>query len=776
MIVTKSWLNEFVDLDGISNEKLYETFNSIGLEVDRMSSYEIPKKVVVGKIISCEKHPDADKLNVCQIDVGLGIRQIVCGAANVVDARYVAVATLGAVLPGDLEIKYAKLRGVASEGMVCSAVELGLPEVGKGILILDESIGTLEVGRELGSCEKVADTVIELELTANRGDCLSIYGVARDLSVALERKLKPLEYQSSSKEKLGIARMVEIQAKGEINADLSYMLASVDGVSLSCLVALRLAMTEIKTSEPLAGLLQYSMHAVGVTMRAYDAENLKDDGKIHLNVESKQKGIVAVIAKGEAVSFAGISQDVALQAKAEHSLVLFETSYINPDLLVEAVAQSALERDEIYYRTSRGSEPQLYMGAQYLSSLLKSNADCTFYDGSMDISSHFEPVTIGLSSEEVSSIIGQRIEKSKIVTILASLGFEIHSSKNENFSVVVPRFRHDVKNIQDVTEEIVRIIGINNIAAQPMSLVESNQKTEAAVRYAYKKELRQRASAAALYENISYIFSDRSRLEANGFACVEEELDLVNPITEELNTIRSTMMINLLEAVKRNVSYTKKSIGLFEIGAVFDAKRRQKEMFAVIFCGQKESENVANSGKPAMIDFASFVGKIGSIIGTFELAPCSYKNRLIHPYQSADILINGQKCGYLSKLHPVVQNEYGIYETFFSEIDWDALLPEHINAKAVSNFQGVYRDLSIVIDKQISYGQVNKVITALELEILKEWYPVDVYEDISLGGQKSLTVRFMIQSMHKTLEESEIESVMMLILNSLEHNCQAKLR
>ncbi|MGC9352000.1 MAG: YtpR family tRNA-binding protein, partial [Sulfurovum sp.] len=220
MIVTRSWLNEFIDLSDVSNDTLYKTFNAIGLEVDSIKEIMIPGKVVVGKILSCEKHPDADKLNVCQIDVGSGTRQIVCGAANVVNAEYVAVATIGAVLPGDFKIKHAKLRGVESEGMVCSSSELGLPAMGDGIMILDESIGTLEVGKEFGEYPAVADTIIELELTANRGDCLSIYGVARDLSVALDKEMKAFEYKQEEKIKLGIAREAEIHQEGEVDADL----------------------------------------------------------------------------------------------------------------------------------------------------------------------------------------------------------------------------------------------------------------------------------------------------------------------------------------------------------------------------------------------------------------------------------------------------------------------------------------------------------------------------------------------------------------------------
>ncbi len=183
-----------------------------------------------------------------------------------------------------------------------------------------------------------------------------------------------------------------------------------------------------------------------------------------------------------------------------------------------------------------------------------------------------------------------------------------------------------------------------------------------------------------------------------------------------------------------------------------------------------------NSGKPKRIDFASFVEKLGSIIGGFELQECTYVNGLIHPYHSADILYRGIKCGYMSKLHPTVQEEYGIHDTFIAELGLDGLLPLHINAKPISKFQGVYKDLSIVIDKVLPYSQVKEAIASLHLDILKSWYPIDVYEDEALGDKKSLTVRFFIQSMEKTLEEGDIERAMSQIMDKLEQSCQATLR
>jgi phenylalanyl-tRNA synthetase beta chain len=776
MIVTKSWLNEFVDLDGVTDAQLYETFNAIGLEVDSIRHIAIPSKVVVGKVLSCEKHPDADKLNVCQVDVGVAKRQIVCGAANVVDAEYVAVALIGAVLPEDFEIKFATLRGVDSEGMICSAGELGLPEVGEGIMVLDESIGELQVGRELGSYERVADTIIELELTANRGDCLSIHGVARDLSVALDRDMRPFDHQNDAREKVGIARLVSLQCKGEIDADLIYALARMDQLKLPFLYRLRLAMVDAEADGKLASFLAYATHATGVILRAYDAEKLKREERIELQIVSEERGIIAIRHGDETLGVVGVWQDAHCKADDNSGLLLFESSYIHPDLLVEAVAAKSYEKDELYYKTSRGSEPDLELGMAYLSWLLEGSSSCRCYEGTLNVTHSWEPVNITVDYEEISSLIGQRIEHGKIYTILKKLGFEIHSRQSDKLGVLVPRFRHDIKNVQDVAEEIVRIVGINNIEARPLELVEKNRINTTLRHYAFKKGLRQRAVATGLYETITYLFAERSKLERYDFELLPAELELANPIAEELNTLRSTLLVNLLDAVRRNVNYSVKSIGLFEIGAVFDRERRQKEVLACVFSGEKSAESVVNQGKPPSIDFAGFVAKLGAIIGDFTLQPCSVKNGLIHPYQSADIIYRGKNCGYISKLHPVAQEDFGIYDTFIAEIEMEALYPVHIDAKPISKFQGVYKDLSIVIANTLSYGDVDAVIGSIDLEILKRWYPVDIYEDESLGGKKSLTVRFFLQSMEGTLQEKEIESAMRRILQELEEKCQATLR
>ncbi|BAF71507.1 phenylalanine--tRNA ligase subunit beta [Sulfurovum sp. NBC37-1] len=777
MIVTRSWLNEFIDLSEVSNDTLYETFNAIGLEVDSIDQVEIDPKVVVGKIISCEKHPDADKLNVCQIDVGGRVEQIVCGAANVLDAEYVAVATIGAVLPGNFEIKDAELRGVKSAGMVCASSELGLPEMGKGIMILDESIGELEVGKALGEYPTVADTIIELELTANRGDCLSIYGVARDLSAALNIEMKSFEYKQAERMKLGIARDAELHTEGEIDADLRYKLASIEYIDDTFLIRLRLAMVNVEAEGKLDRILAYATHTTGVILRAYDCVPLcNEDDKIMVSPRAKAKGIIEIFAHEKVLSIVGVNQVEDYKATDNTTKLLIEASYIDPDLLVEAVAEHQLKTDELYYKTSRGSNPDLGLGLQFLAYLMDNYSDINCYEGSLDVRVERHNKKIIVDSGEVSSIIGMDVEMNKIVTILKKLGFEITMMDHEHVAVAVPLFRHDIRNIQDITEEIVRIIGINNIEAKPFVFAEKRRLNATSDRFKAKKSIKNRAVGNGFYENVSYVFTERAVLEKYGFETVETALDLANPIAEELNTLRSTILTNLLNAVKRNVSYTKKSIPLFEIGAVFGSQREESEVLSFVFSGQIEGENVSNAGKPKMVDFASFTQKIGAVVGDFDLVPCTRNNALLHPYQSADIIVNGKVCGYMSKLHPMVQEEYGIPVTFIAELSLDALLPEHISATPISKFQGVYKDLSIVIDKSLSYYEVAKVLNGLDIPTLKESYPVDIYEDEKLGNKKSLTIRFFIQSMEKTLEDSDIEAVMAEVMQALETNCNAELR
>ncbi|KIM12078.1 MAG: phenylalanyl-tRNA synthetase subunit beta [Sulfurovum sp. FS08-3] len=779
MIITRSWLSEFVDLDRISDEDIYKTLNAIGLEVDSMQRYLVPKGVVVGEIQSCSKHPNADKLNVCIIDIGAKQPvQIVCGAANVVDAKFVAVATIGTKMGDDFEIKPAVLREVESFGMVCSASELGLPKLNDGILILDDSIGKLVAGKPLNDYTAISDTIIELELTANRGDALSIRGVARDLSVALKRKLMGFDFKPHAIEKdLHINDVATVDMKDFLHADLSYTLATCKDVHNNLLIQIRLAFAGIEPRGKLDSLLQYTTHSTGVLLRGYKAEVFKDaKDTVAIELSSRHKGIVEVLGNDRVVSTLGVYQATDTIADDETTKVVIEASYIHPKLLVDAVSGSDRLTDNLYYNASRGSEPELELGIKYIIKLLEDNTSVRFVNGTLDICSNQKPITLEISNREICDIIGMEIPKKESMRILKALEFIIDERKGDIFMCTVPFFKQEVTNIYDITEEIVRIVGIDNIPSKPLSFTEVAYLNDATTQYQARKIIRNRCVGATFSEVLTYAFSDATKLAQYGFVTIKEELRLLNPIIDTLDTLRTTMMINLLEIVQKNINYNKKSLALFEIGAIFDENRKEKEVISFIFSGAVSRESIINIAKPTPIDFASFVDKLANAIGKFELVPTTTQNGLIHPYQSADIIIEGKVAGYLSRLHPSVQEDFDLYDTFIAQIDFDAIMPKHINARKISNYQGTYKDLSVVVDEKISLKPLMDSIAQLNILLLQDYYVIDIYQDEALGSNKSVTLRFFIQSMEKTLQDSEIETLMQQILAKLHEKHGALLR
>ncbi|MBN2825946.1 MAG: phenylalanine--tRNA ligase subunit beta [Campylobacterales bacterium] len=779
MIITRSWLSEFVDLDRISDEDIYKTLNNVGLEVDSMRSYRVPNGVVVGEIKSCERHPNADKLSLCHIDIGQKeLVQIVCGAANVVDAQYVAVATIGTKMSDDFEIKPAVLREVESFGMVCSSSELGLPELNDGILILDDSIGELIVGKSLNDYPAIADTVIELELTANRGDALSIRGVARDLSVALKRKLISFDFKPHAIEKdLNIDDVATVDMKDFLHADLSYTLATCKDVHNNLLIQIRLAFVGVEAKGKLDSLLQYTTHSTGVILRGYKAEVFKNEqSMVAIELSSRQKGIVEVLANDRVVSMLGVNQAADTVADDETTKVVIEASYIHPQLLVDAISGSDIQTDSKYYNTSRGSEPELSLGIKYIIKLLEDNTSVRFVNGTLDIRSNQKPLTLEISNREICELIGMEIPKKETMRILKALEFTIDDRKGDIFLCAVPLFKQEVTNIYDIAEEVMRIVGIENIPNKSLNFDEVMRLNDTTALYQAKKVIRNRCAGAGFSEVLTYAFTDSSKLAKYDFVQIKEELRLLNPIVDNLDTLRTTMLINHLEIVKKNINYNKKLLALFEIGAIFDENRKEKEVISLIVSGASHKESIMNIGKPITIDFPLFVQKLANAIGNFELEPISIYNGLIHPYQSADIIIDGKRVGYLSKLHPNAKEDFDAFDTFIAQIDLDAVTPKHINAHKVSNYQGTYKDLSVVVDEKLSVKPIMESIGELNIEILKDYYVIDIYQDEALGSNKSVTIRFFIQSMEKTLKDKDVEQLMAQVLEKLKESYNAQLR
>ncbi|MFA6196657.1 MAG: phenylalanine--tRNA ligase subunit beta [Sulfurimonas sp.] len=767
MIVTRTWLNEWIDLKGITTENLLETLNSIGLEVDRVQQYAIPKRIIFGRVLECVKHPDADKLNICQVDLGTCIRQIVCGASNVRAGLDVVVATIGAVMPNGLVIKPVVLRDVASEGMICSASEIGLESFEDGILEIDSSIGEYFLGQEVSENSILNDVLIEIELTANRGDCLSIRGVARDLSAAFDRALK--EYKPIDNEnKKGIGRILNLSHSKELNVNLRYKAFDLKELQLPFLMKLRLAQIQETKKSAIESILLYATHSVGVVLRAYNYGYFCDGNDIMAKLELREdeNGFACIMGK-EKASIVGVIQEDCSKVTYDEGTVLLEASYIQPEVISKKMAEHKVEVSTMYYRTSRGSEPELNYGLTYCVNLIESHSNSSTFSGSIDYGYAHKDTIVSISKQTIDDIIGANIEKVKITKIFKNLGFNTSKSIADGFIISVPHFRHDIVNKQDIAEEIVRLVGIENIPSKPFEFKEKNRLKDDYFEYKKRSIFRHRAAANGFFESVHFVFDEKKVLHEYGFATTLEELELLNPIVNTLDTLRPTLLTGLLKAASHNVKNGYSSVKLFEIGSVFSPTREESLKFSILFSGDKEHQKLSNAGKPEKVDFAYFTQKVSDIIGAFELTSYETKHSLSHTFQSAQVLIQGEAVGELFRVHPNVENSYDLEVTFVCELDFSKIPHALKKAKKTSKYQASYRDLSLLMPKNMSYENVKEVIEKSASEELIHFYPVDRYSDESLGENMSLSIRFMLQSVEKTLQEEDITSSMDSILEAL---------
>lgn len=773
MIITRSWLEEFIDISKISTDEICKTLNAIGLEVDSLENYSIPSKVVVGKVLEKQKHPDADKLNICQVDLGLNQVQIVCGAKNVDVGQFVPVAMVGCDLGNDFIIKEAKLRGVESNGMICSSTELGLPKLNDGILVLDNSIGELILGKELKEYSKLNDSVIEIGLTPNRGDCLSIYGIARELSAYYSIPLLELDKQIKYND-LGIGQIFEIECDSNIDSSLSFKAVDFTNFKLGLLFKFRTSILgKYVDNNDIKNTLTYVTHSTGVILNAYPKDMTLKNNNLNILYVKKDEDEFDNIYGIKHLSKICVEHKELNYNDTDY---IIEASYINPDLISRKVYEKKIKTSDIYYKASRGSEPNIDFGIEYLSTLI-SKFGATIYKGTETFIEDKEKLTLDVSTKKINSIIGQEIPKIEIEKILTSLGFEVKDTVDNVLVIKIPHYRHDIKNIADVTEEVVRIIGIDNIVSKPLQIDEVNRVNKTSNDLIKKNKLRFKAIENGFFETLTYVFSSKENLEKYGFKTVKEELELINPIVKELNTYRTTLLLNLVEACSNNFKVGSRSTAFFEIGTIFDENRKESKKIAFIQTGFIEQEEISNSGKPKNVDFFSFSKKVLNTIGKFDLEPMSdINNSFIHPYQNANVLIDGKIVGFISKLHPSVCSDFDLNDTFIAQIDFEAIKNDIVKTNSYSKFQSSKKDLSIIAPKSLEYKEIKKVINSLNDKNIKQFNLIDIYSDEKLGNNESLTIRFVLQNDEKTMEEEDITTTMNSILDTLNQKLSIGIR
>ncbi len=780
MIFTRSWLSEFIDISKIKDADILDTLNKIGLEVAGYKKIELPKGVVVGKIIDFEKHPDADKLSVCKVDNGKTLVDVVCGAKNVTKGAYVALATIGAHLPNDIVIKQAELRGVQSYGMLCSATELDLPKLNDGIMLLDHSIEKIKIGEELSKVVQIADCVFEIEITPNRGDCLNVRGVARELAAYYGLELKEFDGKKTKESEKGIGRILSLHSHSKTTANAAFRVfeRSEDFNEETFLVDYRLSLIgENGGDNKLKNLTTYISHAVGVNLSFFGESAFnKTDGKIDIHLDTVENGMEEIKGKNTVLSI-GIQQVKESEPAEQDKNTIVAASYISPSVVLEIQSNLKEKDDALFYRSSRGSEPDLLMGLNYASEIMSLYYGLIFYAGYAE---DFKPLNrepIKVDINKINTIIGSSLDKNLIVTLLRKLYFEVTVNAEFDSCVVkTPNFRHDILNVYDLSEEIVRIRGIETIESVPLHFTEAPRLNESLKNYRFLKNIRQNAAAHGFFETVHFIFADRGLQEKFGFSCLKESTDIVNPITTELNTLRSTLLLNLLSSASKNAKNSQSKIALFESGVVFDEKREEKTLISFVWANELENDSIKNAGKPKSIDFQSFASKLADIFGGFELAANETKGGFLHPHQSANIIKDGVNVGFIAKLHPNAEEFFSLKSCFVCEID--ALVLPQIAKKAneFSKFQKSVRDLSIEAPCDLSYALIKKCLESVKNPLLKSVYPIDIYKEKPNAKIISLTVRLELQADDRTLEERDIVSVTAEVLSALEGELQIGLK
>ncbi|WP_120912153.1 phenylalanine--tRNA ligase subunit beta [Helicobacter pylori] len=756
-------LSVFVDVPK-DIAKLCEDLSRLGLEVESCIPCIAPKNVVVGKVLEKAPHKNAEKLSVCQVDVGKEVLQIVCGAKNVASNQFVPVALNGALI-GSTTIAKTDLRGVKSHGMICSSAELGFPKINDGILELDESVGELVLGKELNEYAPFNTHVLEISLTPNRGDCLSVLGIAREISAFYHTPLKPIKALNFTPK----SDLITLSVGENIESHLAYYLVCNHSLKTPLNIKLSLAHNNALSENDLNNFIEFSAHFSGVIMNAYSLNKTPMD----LSVKNDENNLESVYINHQKRSTIAIKHQ---DQKDLSEYLLLEASYTDPislSLKLHALKDKTLQKDNaLIYRGARGSNPNLSDGLNFLSAHLKA----TILE-SKQTQHSLKDRTLTFQLEDITEILGLAVEKEKIQGILKNLGFKVSTKvSNSNpqiLEVIAPNFRHDIKIIQDIAEEILRFVGIDNLVSKPLHCVSSKNSNPHYDTHRFFENLKHKALACGFKEVIHYVFYSKEKQQKLGFEVLEDPLELQNPITTDLNTLRTSLVCGLLDASLRNKNLGFKSIALYEKGSVYNSKREEIQKLGFLASGLQKKESYPDAKGKAW-DFYSFAECVSKVIGDFSLEKLTTQIPINHPYQSAKIIQNNEIIGVIAKIHPKVIQELDLFESYYAEIDASKLKRPAMLLKPFSIYPSSVRDLTLIIDENTAFSRIKKALKDAQIPNLSEILPLDIFKESD--NTIALSVRCVIHSLEKTLNDEEVNSAVQKALEILEKEFNARLK
>ena len=807
MHVTLNWLKNYIDFEFSPNE-LADRLTMLGVEVESIKQLGAELEgVVVGSVTAIRPHPNADKLVLCQVDIGESEElQIVCGAPNVREGMLAPVARIGATLPIGLTIKRAKLRGEASHGMLCSEKELGLSEDAAGLMELQADI---PLGTSFSEALGLDDVIFELEITPNRPDCLSMIGVAREIRAETGNALK-LPRVDFNEAETDIQEMtsVTIEAPGLCPR---YAARVIQGVKIEASpewLQQRLESVGIGVINNIVDITNFVLMEYGQPLHAFDYHKLAENrivvrraavGENLTTLDEIERELapdMLVIADAEKpVALAGIMGGYDSEITDTTCDVLLESAYFNPSS-VRATAKALGISTEASYRFERGADPGIVLAAlDRAAQLIAELAGGTICKGIVDVYPGEQPLTrIQLRPERVNFILGTAIEATEMTQILSHLGFDVKANGAENrqadeetssLRVTVPTFRSDISREIDLIEEIARVHGYDNIPTTlpkgDIPVPAPNPSTEV------RKRVKQFLLAAGMMEAVNYSFCDPNCFDKIRFTAdspLRETLKLQNPLSPEMSVLRTTLLPRLLENAQHNRNHQIDTIAFFEIGNVFirNGEQKEPERVAGILAGQIGEGVYSHPYRsPDFYDIKGVVEGILEVCGIVDYTLQKTDTPTFHPGRSAEILLRNKQIGTFGEAHPEVLENYDLpYKAYLFEFDMEVLVDAAIFAKRfepIPIYPTIERDLAIVVDKDVLSDMPTELIYATGGELVKSVRLFDVYEGEQVPEEKkSLAYAITYHSATETLTDKAVNTLHDKVVKHLNQKLGAELR
>lgn len=789
MKLSINFLKDYVDLDeDIDVKKLAEDMTNAGNEYDEAGNLINATKLVIGEIVECKEHPDSDHLHCCKVNVGKEVLDIVCGAPNARKGIKVIVALDGAQLPGGT-IKCGKIRGEVSNGMMCSIAELGLDNK---FLTEEDKAGIHElpkdapIGEDPIAYMKLNDQVIDFELTANRGDLLSILGMAYEVGAIYDKKVKDIDL-SHKENKENINDIFKVKVNTE-NCSI-FLAKKVKNVVIKespDFIKSRLIASGIRPINNVVDISNYVMLETGQPLHFYDADCLKDCLEVRManegeklttldGIERDLKTEDIVISDGEkAIGLAGVMGGLETEITDKTKNIIIESAIF--DSVKVRRTSNAILRSEASNRFEKGLDPnRTFMAMERACHLLEKYAsgevvgDIAKYD-----TTEKEDKIINITAGNINNILGMTISEKEILDVFRRLGFKA-TVKDGVIIVSVPRRRLDISIKEDLIEEVGRIYGVNNIKGKLPNILPKMGSYDKCTR-----QIRNKMVDLGLNETLSYVLVPEA--DAKMFTKDDyETVKLLAPLSEDKNTLRHSLSVALYKIYEYNKARNNKDVSIFEIGKAFqkkDEEYTETKKLAALMSGEyylgldkkKVDFYVIKGIAEEILDYLGYNGRY-SFVRNLEKTPDE-----LHPGQSAVISVNNDIVGIIGKIHPKVEKD----DVFVLEIDLDRLLSKRVGKmkyKEISKFPNIKKDLSIVVDKKMSAQEIGMKIKKLAGSLLESSEVFDVYTGTGIeDDKKSISFALTFGKGDRTLTDDEINEVMNKIIAGLEKDIKAELR